>query len=458
LGNLFGTDGIRGVANDLLTGEFSLKLALTIAELLHQDGVTGEVLIGKDPRLSSDMIEHALASGFMSRGYNVASTGVIPTAGLAHLTKNFNAVLGIMISASHNQIIDNGVKFFNPQGMKLDEREEDGIERAFEERLYENLELSSTELGSYRTVSEYVSEYVKYLKAVPSSDLTGMKVILDTAHGAACGYANEVFSSIGAEVITLHDNFDGSRINVDCGSNYPDIVCGMMKDGNAHLGVAFDGDADRAILIDENGVVVNGDQVLAMWGLHKLANGTLKNNTIVGTVLSNQGLEVVLKKNGGRLVRTDVGDKYIMRKMVEEDYEIGGEQSGHIIFMNHFVTGDGITTALKVAELMKITGEPLSKLADKFTPFPQVALNVPTTDKSSWEQDDSLREIADRLAKDVKDKANGRMLIRASGTQPLIRIMVEAEDAEVAQEAAEKMRDSFKEYLEKNGMLLLPKR
>ena len=458
MGNLFGTDGIRGVANDLLTGEFSFKLALTIAELLHKDGVSGEVFIGKDPRLSSDMIEHALASGFLSRGYNVVSTGVIPTAGLAHLTKKFNGALGVMISASHNQIIDNGVKFFNAQGMKLEESEEEGIEKAYEERLWEKLELSSTELGSYRIESGYAKEYVDYIKNLPSSDLAGMKVILDTAHGAACGYAGEVFSSIGAEVVTLHDNFDGSKINVDCGSNYPDIVCGMMKDGDAHLGVAFDGDADRAILIDENGVLVNGDQVLAMWGLHKLADGTLKNNTIVGTVLSNQGLEVVLEKNGGRLVRTDVGDKYIMRMMVAEDYEIGGEQSGHIIFLDHFVTGDGITTALKVAELMKITGEPLSKLADKFTPFPQVALNVPTTDKSSWEKEDSLKEIADRIAKDVKEKANGRMLIRASGTQPLIRIMVEAEDAEVAQQAAETMRNSFKEYLEKNGMLLMPKR
>jgi phosphoglucosamine mutase len=458
LAERFGTDGIRGVANDVLTGDFVFKLALTMAELMHQDGISGEVFIGKDTRLSSDMLEHAMASGFMSRGFDVISMGVVPTAGMAHATKAHGGILGVMISASHNQIIDNGVKFFNARGMKLDEEEERRIEKAFDEQLFAGLDLSPTELGSYKVPDELHRNYIEHLKSIPTSDLSGMKIILDTAHGAACGYAAEVFSALGAEIETLHDEPDGSRINVDCGSNYPDIVCEKMKNQDAHLGVAFDGDADRAILIDENGKLVNGDQVLAMWGLHKLANNNLRNNTIVGTVLSNQGLEVVLQENGGKLIRTDVGDKYIMRKMVEDDYEIGGEQSGHIIFLDHFLTGDGITTALKVAELMRITNEPLSKLADKFTPYPQVALNVPTTDRTSWKSDDTLKEIAENLEQEVREKANGRLLIRASGTQPLIRIMVEAEDSDVANSVAERMRDSFREYCKKNGTLILPKR
>lgn len=456
--NLFGTDGIRGVANKLLSGEFAFKLALTIAELMDQDGMSGEVFIGKDSRMSSDMLEHALASGFISKGFDIVSMGIIPTAGLAHATKANGGILGIMISASHNQIIDNGVKFFNANSMKFEEKTERRIEKAYYEKLYDGLELSPIELGSYRNSGKLNLDYIEYLKSIPSCDLSGMKVILDTAHGAACGYADKVFSGLGMEIETLHDTPDGGLINVDCGSNYPNTACEKVKSSNAQFGVAFDGDADRAILIDENGNLVNGDQVLAMWGLHKLANSTLKNDAIVGTVLSNQGLEVVLAENGGKLIRTDVGDKYIMRRMVEDDYEIGGEQSGHIIFLDHFLTGDGITTALKVAELMKITNEPLSKLADQFKAYPQVALNVPTTDLSSWKNDDSLKEIAKTLEQEVQEKANGRLLIRASGTQPLIRIMVEAEDAEVAQSVAERMHASFKEFCKKNGTLILPKR
>ena len=391
LGKLFGTDGIRGVANDLLTAEFAFSIALTISELLHNDGKSGDIFIGKDPRLSSDMLEHAMASGFMSRGFDVISTGVIPTAGLAYTTKLNNGLLGVMISASHNQIIDNGIKFFNEAGMKLDESEEDRIEDAYFNRLYESLDLSSTELGAYKTPEDIIYDYVNHLKQVPANSLSGLKLIADPAHGSASVLAKTVFRELGANIETVHDCYDGHRINVDCGSNYPDIVQNMTRDSDAVMGVAFDGDADRAILIDENGELVNGDQVLAMWGLYLLDQNNLRNNTVVGTVLSNQGLEVVLDEHGGKLVRTDVGDKYIMRVMVEEDYEIGGEQSGHIIFLDHFLTGDGITTALKVADLIKITGEPLSKLANTFTPYPQVALNVPTRDKNSWKSDDSLK-------------------------------------------------------------------
>lgn len=456
--NLFGTDGIRGVANNLLTGEFAFKIALTVAEILHSDAKSGDIYIGKDPRLSSDMLEHALASGFMSRGFNVISTGIIPTAGLAYITKQNNGILGVMISASHNQIIDNGIKFFNEKGMKLDESEEERIENAFFEKIIDNLELSPVELGSFQKPEYLIQDYKDHLMSVPDNDFNGFKIIIDTAHGAASGYAGGIFSALGADVTILHDSYDGRKINVDCGSNYPGIVQNMMKSTDAHMGVAFDGDADRAILIDEEGKLVNGDQVLAMWGIYLLDEKNLRNNTVVGTVLSNQGLEIVLNKHGGKLVRTDVGDKHIMRKMVEEDYEIGGEQSGHIIFLNHFVTGDGITTALKVADLMKTTGEPLSKLADKFTPFPQFAMNVPALDKISWKSDDGLQSIMSRLESEVKSRANGRLLVRESGTQPLIRVMVEAENEDVARNVAEQMRDAIKEYLERNNMYLAPKR
>jgi phosphoglucosamine mutase len=456
--SLFGTDGIRGVANDLLTGEFAFRIALTIAELLRSDGKKGQIYIGKDSRMSSDMLEHAMASGFMSRGYDVVSVGIIPTAGLAHTTSRNDGILGVMISASHNQVIDNGIKFFNDKGMKLDQDEESRIESGFNDKLIENLDLSPTELGSFITRENIHSDYVDYLRKIPQSSFSGMKIILDTAHGAACGYAGEVFKGLGADIEILHDCFDGRKINVDCGSNYPAIAQKRVKESDAVMGVAFDGDADRAILIDENGELVNGDQVLAMWGSYLLKRKALRHETIVGTVLSNQGLEIFLKGKGGHLIRTDVGDKYIMREMARSNYQIGGEQSGHIIFFDHFVTGDGITTALKVADLMKLTGEPLSKLANLFTPYPQVALNVPTTDRTSWASEDSLKKLLDELGSEVSAKANGRILVRASGTQPLIRIMVEAEDADVAQSVAERARDSFREYLEKNGTLLTASR
>lgn len=458
MAELFGTDGIRGVSNQFLTGEFAFRLAVTMGELFRRENKSGEIFIGKDPRMSSDMLEHSMASGFMSVGFDVISVGIIPTAGLAYTTRINNGLLGVMISASHNQIIDNGIKFFDDNGMKLDQAQETAIENAFFDKLYKTLTLSSLELGSFEYRPGIEQSYIEHLVEVPKNSLDGLKVILDTAHGAASGYAQQVFKTLGADVCSIHDECDGRKINVDCGSNYPDIVCEMSRSEKAHMGVAFDGDADRAILIDENGNLVNGDQILAMWGIYLLDQKNLRNKTVVGTVLSNQGLEIVLNEHGGILVRTDVGDKYIMRKMIEEDYEIGGEQSGHIIFRDHFVTGDGITTALKVAELMKVTGEPLSKLSNRFVPFPQFELNVPTKDRLSWKLDDSLKQTIKDLEKEVWEKANGRVLVRESGTQPLIRVMVEAEDAVVAKSVAERMRDAIKDYLEKNDMYLLPAR
>jgi phosphoglucosamine mutase len=458
LDSLFGTDGIRGVANEFLTGEFAFKIGLTIAELMSQDGKSGEILIGKDPRISSDMLEHAMAAGFMSRGYNVVSAGIIPTAGLALLTRLGKNVLGVMISASHNQIQDNGLKFFASNGMKLDESVEMRIEEAYNKKLYRKLSLSPLELGSFRDDRSLRSVYVNHLSNIPESRLNGLKIILDTAHGAACHYATEAFASTGADIQVIHEIPDGRKINVDSGSNYPDIVCRMVKENAADMGVAFDGDADRAILIDENGNIVNGDQILAMWGLHLLAHNNLKNNTVVGTVLSNRGLEAILEKHGGRLVRTDVGDKYILRRMVEDDFELGGEQSGHIIFLRHNVTGDGITTALKVADLMRITGKPLSELGNTFIPYPQVAINVPTKDKSSWTTHEPLNKLIDELESEVIKKGNGRLLVRASGTQPLVRIMVEAENENVAKDIANKAADAFRDYFLKNNTLIQPKR
>ena len=455
---LFGTDGIRGVANELLTGEFAYRIALTIAELLRQDGKFGTILIGKDPRMSSDMLEHALASGFMSRGFNIVSAGIIPTAGLAHLTRTGSYILGVMISASHNQIQDNGLKFFDDQGMKLDESHERQIEKALDEELYSSLRLSPIELGSYREDTSLHKLYSDHLVKIPESSFKGLRIIIDSAHGSACSYAGEAFIRLDASVENLHADPDGRKINVDCGSNYPSIVREKMKQGSADLGAAFDGDADRAILIDEKGDIVNGDQILAMWGLYLLDHDKLKNNTVVGTVLSNKGLEDILAKHNGRLVRTDVGDRYILRKMVEEGYELGGEQSGHIIFLKHNVTGDGIGTALKVADLIRITGKRLSELGKAFIPYPQVALNVPTTDKMSWLDDNNMTGLVAELEREVLKEANGRMLIRPSGTQPLIRIMVEAEDAGVADNIAKKAFSAFKEYLEKKGKLIKPSR
>ena len=455
---LFGTDGIRGVANELLTGEFAYRIAITIAELMHQDGKQGTILIGKDPRLSSDMLEHALASGFMSRGFNVVSAGIIPTAGLAFLTRSGDYILGVMISASHNQIQDNGLKFFNADGIKLDESFEQRIEQALVGKLYSSLQLSPTELGSYREDPNLHKLYADHLAKIPENSFKGLKIIIDSAHGSACGYAGEVFIRLGAQVENLHADCDGHKINVDCGSNYPKLVRERMKQNSADLAVAFDGDADRAILIDEQGEIVNGDQILAMWGQYLLDHNNLKNNTVVGTVLSNKGLEDFLAKHNGKLIRTDVGDKYILRKMIEEGYELGGEQSGHIIFLKHNVTGDGIGTALKVADLIRITGKRLSELGRTFVPYPQIALNVPTTDKVSWLDDKKMTGLVAELEQEVLKQANGRMLIRPSGTQPLIRIMVEAEDAGVADNIAKKAFSAFKDYLEKKGTLITPSR
>ena len=421
---LFGTDGVRGIANQDLTVNLSLRIARAAATVLRRSGGHRPcVLIGRDTRISGDMIEAAMMAGFCSSGADVISLDVCPTAGVAYLARMMDVDMGAVISASHNPFEFNGIKFFSHAGFKLP----DLVELSIEEHVQnsENLEHPhGAELGRRRTTDDALAPYLAYLRALAPQGLHGLRLVLDCAHGAVSYIAPRLFHELGAEVTTLNCQPDGININAGCGATHPEVVARATREAGAHVGLSFDGDADRLLLADEHGRVVDGDHIMAFTGKYLHEQGRLPGGIVVGTVMSNLGLERGLQRLGLRLVRTQVGDRYVLEEMQRLGAVLGGEQSGHLIFLDHATTGDGLVTALLALTIMRETAKPLSELANLFSDYPQRLINVTVPSVKGWEEHAAIRQAIARAQVDLGE--DGRVLVRASGTEPKIRVMVEA--------------------------------
>jgi len=426
MGELFGTDGVRGIANIMLTPELAFKLGRAGASCLKEKVDGKGIVVGRDTRISGDMLEAALSSGICSIGMNVYKAGIMPTPGVAFLTRTLGAVAGAVISASHNPINDNGIKFFSSRGFKLPDELEERIEELVVTGENNLPRPTGKEIGRIIEVRNAQDKYIDYIKENTGVDLNGMKIVLDCAYGAAYSIAPRVFSELGAEVIVLHAEPDGSKINVNCGSTNTRIVQNTVVAIGADIGLAFDGDADRVIAVDETGKIVDGDKMLAILARDLLLKRKLHDNIVVATVMSNLGLEKALEEMGIRLIRTKVGDRYVLEEMLSRGALLGGEQSGHIIFLEYNTTGDGIITATSILRIMREREKTLSELVGNFKEFPQLLVNVPVSSKNGWEEDGEIKKVINELEAILKDR--GRLLVRPSGTEPVLRIMAEGMD------------------------------
>jgi phosphoglucosamine mutase len=429
MARLFGTDGVRGEANKELSPELAFRLGKAGAYILGQDrdrtrGERVKIVIGKDTRISGDMLEAALSAGICSMGADVLNVGVLPTPGIAYLTRAMGASAGIVISASHNPYQDNGIKFFAGSGFKLPDELEDRIEETL--NVIDSLALPvDSEIGRIIEIENATAKYAEFLKqtAVP---LDGLRIVLDCANGAASGVGPKVLAELGAQVIPVFNQPDGVNINVHCGSTHPEALARAVLEYGADLGLACDGDADRMIAVDENGAIVDGDFIMVICALALKERGELTGNAVVVTVMSNLGLHKALKNAGITVLETKVGDRYVMEKLLESGAVLGGEQSGHIIFLEHNTTGDGLLSALQLLAVLKEKKEKLSGLAAQMSRFPQVLINTKVTDKDKVMNAPTvkakIREVQEFLGED------GRILVRPSGTEPLIRVMLEGPD------------------------------
>jgi phosphoglucosamine mutase len=424
----FGTDGIRGQANKHpMTAEVALRVGLAAGKLFRsQDDRRHLVVIGKDTRLSGYMIEPALVAGFASVGMDVRLFGPLPTPAVAMMTRSMRADLGVMISASHNNFADNGIKLFGPDGYKLSDEQELKIESLMDEGLQQRL-AEPRELGRVKRIDDAQARYVEIVKATfpRHMSLSGLRIVIDCANGAAYRVAPTALYELGAEVITVGVDPDGTNINAECGSTHPDAMAKLVREYRADIGIALDGDADRLVICDEKGVVVDGDQIMAIVALAFAKAGTLKAGGVVATVMSNLGLERLMTDNGLKLERTSVGDRYVMARMREGGFNIGGEQSGHVILSDFSTTGDGLIAALQVLAVMIQSGRPMSELGRQFEPVPQLLENVRFAGGKPLEHKTVKEAIADGEA---QLNGCGRIVVRPSGTEPLIRIMAEGDD------------------------------
>ena len=425
MGRLFGTDGVRGIANQDLTPELVFSLGRAAAVALG--GAGARVVVGRDPRLSGDLLQAALAAGLISAGAEVWQAGVVPTAAVSYLTGYHKARAGAMISASHNPVPDNGLKFFGPDGFKLPDELEERIEALVAnpptERPVGNALKPVVELGAAA-----LNPYREHLLSIVSGDFAGFKVVLDLAHGSATTMAAQLFADLGLEVLTLHHEPDGSRINVSCGSTHPEALQQAVVEAGADLGLAFDGDADRLIAVDHKGRVVDGDHLLYTLGSWALHTGELPGGAMVATVMSNLGLKLAFNRRGGKIFESPVGDRQVLERMQATGAQLGGEQSGHLILLQHSPTGDGLLTALKLLEVLRDSGRGLAEWRDEMPKFPQVLINVRVKDKHGWERESAIRDSI-RQAEDELGEA-GRIFVRPSGTESLIRVMVEGPQEE----------------------------
>jgi len=426
---LFGTDGVRGVANVYpMTTEMAMQIGRAAAYIFKNGRQRHRIVIGKDTRLSGYMIENALVAGICSMGVDVLIVGPLPTPGIANITSSMRADAGVVISASHNAFQDNGIKFFSRDGFKLPDEMELRIEELIFSKKIDSLRPIATEVGKAYRIDDAAGRYVVFLKnTFPKElDLAGFKIVLDCANGAAYKVAPAVFEELGAEVIPIGVKPNGTNINAGCGSLHPEVISEAVKEHRADLGIALDGDADRVIFVDEFGNEVDGDHIMAICATDMIKQKKLRKNTLVATVMSNMGLDIAVKKAGGKIVKTSVGDRYVVEEMRKGGYNLGGEQSGHMIFLDHNTTGDGVLSALQVLAVMRRTGKTLAELAEVMIPLPQVLVNVRVREKKDIM---TIPEVAG-LIRDIeaKVKDEGRVLIRYSGTEPLLRIMLEGQD------------------------------
>ena len=438
---LFGTDGVRGVANTYpMTTEIAMQLGRAIAFLVKQQKTGSEhsprIVIGKDTRLSGYMIENALASGICSMGVNVLLVGPLPTPGIAFITTGMRADAGVVISASHNPFQDNGIKIFSKDGFKLPDGEEAIIEDLIFSKKMDSLRPVAEEVGKAARIDDAKGRYIVFLKnTFPKRyTLDGIHIVLDCAHGATYGVAPHVFEELGAKVTSIGVQPDGKNINHECGALHPEVMAEMVRNEGADLGIALDGDGDRLIVSDEQGKIVDGDQIMAICAEEMIGRQKLAQNTLVATVMSNLGLEVAMERMGGKLVRTQVGDRYVVEEMLRNKYNFGGEQSGHLIFLKHNTPGDGILGALQLLVAMKKKERPLSELTQIMEPFPQVLKNVRITRKIALDQISGFSKKLITIEESLGTK--GRILIRPSGTEPVIRVMIEGEDEKLIDEMA----------------------
>ena len=443
----FGTDGVRGVANKELTCDLAYKLGRAGGYVLTNNEYKVKVVVGKDTRQSGDMLEAALIAGLMSVGCDVITVGVIPTPGVAYLTRKYGAECGVVISASHNPMEDNGIKFFNKDGFKLD----DEIELKIEEYIDNMEKIAYNPIGNEVGVRIHkhtaAQDYVDYLKSIVDTDLTGLKVVLDCANGAAYKVAPEVFRELGAEVIAMNVTPDGENINHKCGSTHPEGLQKAVVEHNADLGLAYDGDADRLIAVDETGTFVDGDHIMILGAVYLKKQNKLANDTLVVTTMSNIGLHVAAKEYGIDLAITDVGDRYVIEEMKKSGHNLGGEQSGHMIFLDYNTTGDGTLSSLIVSKIVKEDGKTLSEQSALMTTYPQVLINVDVRNevKNKFMENDEIRTEIEKLEKLMA--GTGRVLIRPSGTQPLVRVMLEGKDEGQIRELAQELADLIKAKL-----------
>lgn len=433
MGRLFGTDGIRGVANETLTPELALEVGRTAARILTPGG--GTFVIGRDTRLSGPMLEGALVAGLCASGARVVRGGILPTAAIAYLVRALGADAGVVLSASHNPIEDNGIKFFDREGFKLPDAMEERIEAALGT---DGPRPTGRGVGRVQDLVDAEERYLRHLvaHALPAR---GLRIVVDCAFGAAYRVAPALWDFLGAEVIALHDEPDGERINVGCGSTHPEVLQEAVRAHRADLGFAHDGDADRMIAVDERGSVVDGDLTMVVCARHLARLGMLDPPVVVATVMTNLGVERALRREGIRMERTPVGDRYVLERMLEIGAVLGGEQSGHVIFRHLATTGDGLLTAVQLLNAVLRSGRRLSDLVADVERYPQVLLNVRVPDPRALLQDHAVRAAVNAAARRLGSE--GRILVRPSGTEPLVRVMVEHEDGALAQEVAQEIAD-----------------
>ncbi|MFP5313773.1 MAG: phosphoglucosamine mutase [Actinomycetes bacterium] len=434
---LFGTDGVRGQANGLLTAELALQLAQAAAVVLgHQqaDGRRPTAVIARDPRISGDFIAAAVEAGLASAGVDVYDAGVLPTPAAAFLVADLDADFGVMISASHNPAPDNGIKFLARGGKKLDDALEDAIETELNAPKHRPV---GPDVGRIQRFADAEDRYIVHLLQSLPHRLDGLKVVLDCANGAASGCSPQVFSDAGAEIVVIGADPDGNNINDGCGSTHLELLQAAVLEHGAHLGIAHDGDADRCLAVDHEGTVVDGDQIMAIMAVALNGAGRLKDSTLVATVMSNLGLKLALREAGISLRETAVGDRYVLEGMRDGGFSLGGEQSGHVIFADYATTGDGVLTGLQLAAQVALTGRSLKELATIMTKLPQVLINVKGVDKGSVNSDDEVQRAVREAQAALGE--TGRVLLRPSGTEPVVRVMVEAADMVTAERTAENL-------------------
>jgi len=449
MGKLFGTDGVRGIANRELTCDLAFKIGQAGAYVLTKAAHgKPKLVVGKDTRISCDMLESALIAGFCSVGASAIKLGVIPTPAVAYLTRMYKADAGVVISASHNKMEYNGIKFFNSEGLKLSDSIEEEIEDIILNDKFDLIKhCEGGDVGKVTHEENGIVDYVRFVRSTVDCSFEGIKVAVDCANGATYLAAGRALSKMGASLLVFNNYPDGININEKCGSTYMDGLCSMVKGTNYDIGLAFDGDGDRMLAVDEKGNVVDGDVIMAICAKDMLKEGKLKNNTVVATVMSNLGLTLAGEKHGFAVKQTAVGDRYVLEEMLKNGENLGGEQSGHIIFLDYNTTGDGLVSAFQLLSVMKKTNKPLSVLAkEAMTVLPQITVNakIKNENKALIKNDKTLLEMI--KSAEEKLNGNGRVLIRPSGTEPVVRVMLEGEDKEIL----EKEANSIAVYIEKN--------